>query len=310
MDTTDAPAPASTADWCLPADTDAFLTRAGSFLPSRAALHTMLLTVTRTLSTRGPHAYGDGTPEFGVLERDGTVEAAFLRTPPHRLHLTPLTAPEADALAARLADLGRALPGVHAEQDTAAAFADAWRRRTGAPATVRERQRLYRLGELTVPTPAPPGRARVAGPADRTQLAAWYGDFCAAVGQAPPQDPDGWADARAGAGEVVLWELPDGTPAAMACRSPIVAGQSRVVGVYTPVELRGRGYAGAATAEVSRAAVAEGAEEVLLFTDLANPTSNGLYQRLGYRPIADFTVYDFGAPTRDAPRDVPAAAGA
>lgn len=54
-----------------------------------------------------------------------------------------------------------------------------------------------------------------------------------------------------------------------------------------------RGYAGAATVEVSRAAIASGADEVLLFTDLANPTSNGLYQRIGYRPVADFAMYDF-----------------
>lgn len=73
----------------------------------------------------------------------------------------------------------------------------------------------------------------------------------------------------------------------------MVAGQIRVAPVYTPVHLRGRGYAGAATVEVSRAALAAGAEEVLLFADLANPTSNGLYQRIGYRPVAEFAVYDF-----------------
>lgn len=49
---------------------------------------------------------------------------------------------------------------------------------------------------------------------------------------------------------------------------------------------------------MTRAALAAGAAEVLLFADLANPTSNGLYQRIGYRPITDFAVYDFscGAP--------------
>jgi predicted GNAT family acetyltransferase len=79
----------------------------------------------------------------------------------------------------------------------------------------------------------------------------------------------------------------------MAGATPLIAGQIRVAPVYTPAPLRGRGYAGAATTEVSRAALAAGADEVLLFTDLANPTSNGLYQRIGYRPVADFAVYDF-----------------
>lgn len=81
----------------------------------------------------------------------------------------------------------------------------------------------------------------------------------------------------------------------------MVAGQIRVAPVHTPAHLRGRGYAGAATVEVSRAAPAAGAAEVLLFEDLANPTSNGLYQRIGYRPMADFAVYDFGAVSGDVP---------
>jgi predicted GNAT family acetyltransferase len=79
----------------------------------------------------------------------------------------------------------------------------------------------------------------------------------------------------------------------MAGVTPMVAGQIRVAPVYTPTHLRGRGYAGAATIEVSRTALAAGAAEVLLFADLANPTSNALYQRIGYHPVADFAAYDF-----------------
>jgi predicted GNAT family acetyltransferase len=67
----------------------------------------------------------------------------------------------------------------------------------------------------------------------------------------------------------------------------------RVGYVYTPPELRGRGYAGAATAAVSRAALEDGVAGVLLFTDLANPTSNALYQRLGYRPVEDRVILTF-----------------
>jgi predicted GNAT family acetyltransferase len=68
----------------------------------------------------------------------------------------------------------------------------------------------------------------------------------------------------------------------------------RVGSVYTPSELRGRGYAGAVTATVSQAARDAGAAEVLLYTDLANPTSNALYQRLGYRPVEDRVMLSFG----------------
>ncbi|MEU9570042.1 GNAT family N-acetyltransferase [Streptomyces massasporeus] len=291
-DTDTDPRPAADG-WHLTHGLDEFLTRAGAFLRSRPALHTVPLTVTETLRTHGRSVYGDGEPEFGVLERAGEVRAAFFRAPPHWLNLTAVTPEDADVLAARLAALGRRLPGVNAECDTAAAFAGAWRRHTGAPAVLRQRQRLYRLGTLTEPGPLPPGGPRIAVEADRELLRRWHDEFSESVGLGTVRDSAEWADARIADGGITLWETPDGTPVAMAGTGPQVAGQVRVASVYTPPHFRRRGYAGAATAEVSRAALASGAAEVLLFTDLDNPTSNGLYQRIGYRPVADFDVHDF-----------------
>ncbi|MFF4589034.1 GNAT family N-acetyltransferase [Streptomyces sp. NPDC001388] len=280
-------------DWHLTHDLDAFLQRAADFLTARPATHTVLLTVLDGLRRGGVHAYGEEDPLFGVLETDGEVTAALLRTPPYWINLTPLTGEQSDALAARLASAGHRLPGVSAERDTAAAFVDAWKRHAGAQASLRWRQRLYRLGELTGSEPAPEGAPRTAGPADRAQVARWFEEFGASIGERGHQDGGAWADARIAHGGVTLWETPDGTPVSMAAVTPEVAGQVRVTTVYTPAHLRGRGYAGAATAEVSRTARASGAAEVLLFTDLANPTSNGLYQRIGYRPVTDFAVYGF-----------------
>jgi RimJ/RimL family protein N-acetyltransferase len=281
-------------DWTFIDDLDDLLARAGAFLRSRPVLHTVPLTVTDTLRTRGLRAYGDEAPYFGVLEREGEVRAAYFRTPPHRLAVTPLAPEEADALAVHLAGLGRPLPGITGERATAAAFAGSWQRLTGATAGPHERNRLYRLGTLTAPGPLPEGRARVAGATDRGQLLRWYGEFMEAVGGSAARAED-WADARISYGGITFWEDTDGTPLAMAGALPMVAGQIRVAPVYTAAHLRGRGYAGAVTAEVSRAALTSGADEVLLFTDLANPTSNALYQRIGYRPVADFAVYDFTA---------------
>jgi predicted GNAT family acetyltransferase len=281
--------------WELTEDLDAFLDRAGPFLRSRPAAHTVPLTVTEGLRTRGLGAYGTEAPYFGLSAEDGTVRAACFRTPPHRLYLTPLDAGQADSLAARLAALGRPLPGVGADAATAARFAEAWQRHTGVRAVLHERQRLYRLEELTVPQPVPEGRARIAQEADRELLVRWFGEFSRSVGGVDAPRAGSWADARLAYGGVTLWEAPDGTPLSMAGLTSPVAGQIRVAPVYTPPHLRGRGYAGAVTAEVSRLARQRGAEQVLLFTDLANPTSNGLYQRIGYRPVADFAVYDFTA---------------
>ncbi|MER7836317.1 GNAT family N-acetyltransferase [Streptomyces sp. NPDC096040] len=274
---------------------DEFLARAHDFLHSRPDLHTVHLTVTQQLRSRGPSTYGDQPPFLGFLTRgDGSVGAALLHTPPHALRTTRLTAGETEALAARLLTLGHPVPGFAAERATAEAFVAAWERLTGTPGKLRDLERLYRLGELTAPSPAPEGRARVAGPSDRDLLIRWYGGFVADAGVPGGQDAGDWADFRLSYGGITLWETPDGTPVSMAGVTPTVAGQARIAPVYTPRELRGRGYAGAVTAEVSRAALARGVGEVLLVTDLANPTSNALYQRLGYRQVADWAVYGLG----------------
>ncbi|SDM72956.1 FR47-like protein [Streptomyces sp. cf386] len=280
-------------DWYCTQDLTGFLAHAGGFLRSRPDLHTVALTVTESLRTSGLRAYGDEPPVFGVLEVGGQVRAAYFRTPPYRLNVTPLTPDEADSLAAHLIALGQQVPGVLAARDTAEAFSAAWRRQTGVRGTVTQRQRLYRLGNLTVPQPVPAGRARIAGKEDREQLACWYGEFIDAVGDHAARDAGAWADSRISYGGVTLWEGEDGTPLAMAGVTPVVAGQVRVAPVYTPAHLRGRGYAGAVTAQVSRAVLGSGVREVLLFTDLANQTSNSLYQRIGYRVVADFAAYDF-----------------
>ncbi|KUO14838.1 GNAT family N-acetyltransferase [Streptomyces dysideae] len=279
-------------DWYVTEHLDGFLSRAGGFLRSRPDLHTVHLSVTEMLRTRGPRTYGDEPPLFGVLEQDGEVRATYFRTPPYRLNVTPLTPAEADSLAAHLAALGHPQPGIIGTRDTADAFIAAWHRHTGAKATLRQRQRLYRLGMLTAPSPAPEGRPRVADTGDREQLIRWYGEFLGAIGDHAAADAATWADARISYGGLTFWETPDGTPVSMAGVTPAVAGQVRVAPVYTPAHLRGRGYAGAVTAEVSRSVLTSGIREVLIFTDLSNPTSNGLYRRIGYRAVADFAVYD------------------
>ena len=287
--------------WHLTGDLDAFLAPTTPFLHSRPALHTVPLTVTETLRTHGTKAYGTETPLFGWLEQGGEVLAALFHTPPHRLNLTPLAPEDAESLAVRLAATGRPVPGVSAEHTTATAFADAWHRHTATAPVLHERQCLYRLDALTPPAPLPPGRPRSTDAHDHRQLRRWKHEFGIAIGDAPAVHSasasasisDSWADTYFADRRFTFWETEDGTPVSMAGVSPLLAGQVRVAPVYTPAELRGRGYAGAVTAEVSRAARTAGAKEVVLFADLANPTSNALYQRIGYRPVTDFAVYDF-----------------
>ncbi|WP_406203493.1 GNAT family N-acetyltransferase [Streptomyces decoyicus] len=278
--------------WHLTEDIDDFLTRAGDFLRSRPALHNTPLTTLDKWRTH-PSAYTPGTVLFGRLESDGETQAIFYRPPTRRLTLTPLSPEQADALAAHLTGLGHTLSGVTADHDTATAFAKAWQQHTGATSTLRVRMHLYRLDTLTPPKPHPDGRSRLVGQQDHEHLMRWCRELAADLGETVTIDAASWAGTRFAEKRYTFWETPDGTPVSMAGLNPMVAGMVRVDPVYTPAHLRGRGYAAAVTTQVSRAALAAGATEVVLYTDAGNPTSNALYQRLGYRRVADWAPYDF-----------------
>jgi predicted GNAT family acetyltransferase len=159
------------------------------------------------------------------------------------------------------------------------------------------RSRLYALDRLLPPDPPPPGRPRTADAADRDLLLAWFEKFHDEAMPAGPRESVRVVDDRLGHGGLTFWEH-DSQPVSLAGRSRAAAGQARVGPVYTPPGLRGRGFGAAVTAAVTQAALDEGAEGVVLFTDLANPTSNSLYQRLGYRPVSEWAVLRFGAAER------------
>ncbi|MGY0492541.1 GNAT family N-acetyltransferase [Streptomyces sp. WG-D5] len=290
---------ARTGEWLLTTELGEFEARAGELLAGDPALHTVALSVSARMREAG---WAAGSRRFGVWTGpDGQTGGYFFWTPPHFLYayLPGADAGGGEAAAGALLDAlaDVSVDGVNGTQEATGALAAAWRERhPGGRAERAARQRLYRLGDLTPPEPLPGGRARIAGGADRGLLADWHLAFDAEAHtrDATTREQAGeWADERIAYGGVTFWEDADGTPLSMAGVTRKSVGTVRVAPVYTPPALRGRGYAAAVTAEVSRAAREAGAGEVLLFTDLANPTSNALYQRLGYRPVRDFAVWEF-----------------
>ncbi|MGW2179632.1 GNAT family N-acetyltransferase [Streptomyces sp. NPDC001732] len=262
--------------WTFTDDVDVFLDAAGASLSARPAENTLILTVTATLRHTGPHAYGDTAPLLGWWRgADGEVAGTLVQTPPHP-PLLGSVAPEA------VGPLAAALPltRINADRTTAEALAATW-----PGHRVDQEQRLHRLGTLVPPSPAPPGRPRTAVAADRELLVRWHLAFADETGQSGAR-VERLVDERTASGGLTLWE-DGGAPVSMAGVSSQIAGTVRVAAVYTPPEHRGRGYAAAVTAEISRTAREAGAQEVLLFTDLANPTSNGVYRRIGYRAVSD-----------------------
>lgn len=283
--------------WRTTADVGEFFAEAGDHLRADPVQNTVLLTV----ADRDRHAApAPGPPQRGAAEplygwRTGDGPGAFVHTPGFPVVLSPMTGNVAAALAAHLHEEGRRLTGVNGAPAAAEAFAAQWCQAAGprAATVVFQRQRLFRLGELTPPAP-PPGRARVATVADRDRLAAWISDFLREAGAAGETRGAAMADGNMAYGGQLVWEA-DGQLAATAARTRVVGAMARIGPVYTPPEQRGKGYGGAVTVAASQAARQAGAHEVVLFTDLANPVSNALYQRLGYHPVSDRVILSFTA---------------
>jgi RimJ/RimL family protein N-acetyltransferase len=270
--------------WTNTRSLDRFVSAAGAFLRADPLEHSVPLSICGTLRRSGPDAYGPTPPRFGWwTDEDGTVAAAYLQTSPY----PPLLTRGPGRAARELAGVLKDAEGVGGERTAVLDFAEAWRERTGGRVTVHRDTRLHRLAGLTPRLPGPPGAARVAGPADRPLVLRWQQDFAREVGT-PASGSERITDDALAYGGRLLWELPDGEPVSVAGHTPPAGGAARIVAVYTPRPHRGRGYAGAVTAAATRAALAAGAAEVVLFTDLANPVSNALYRKLGYVPVRDF----------------------
>ncbi|MBT2457846.1 GNAT family N-acetyltransferase [Streptomyces sp. ISL-86] len=271
--------------WTFTSDLAAYLTAAGPAVAAEPVVNTALLTVTDALERRGLEAFGaDDAPVFGWWTAPGgAVAGGLLCTPPFPLLLGALPEEAVRALGAALSTepLLAGVGGFNARKADARALAEAW----GKPTAVTEETRLYRLAALVAPDPAPSGRARRAAEADLPLLLDWSQAFRREAGVPGAASEAGLRD-RLAYGGLLLWEDAGG-PVSMAGFTRPIASVARVGPVYTPAERRGRGYAAGVTYAVSEAAYAAGALEVLLFTDLANPTSNGVYQRLGYTPVED-----------------------
>jgi predicted GNAT family acetyltransferase len=277
--------------WTITGDWQGYIAEAGAFLRADPAANTVPLGVVETLRAQGTDTFG-ADPLFGWWAGADGVEGTVMQTGAYPVLLSDMPDRAAEELAGALPE--RPFTGVVATEGTARVFAEAWSRRTGTLVSERMRQRLYRLDGLASPDPPPPGTPRVAGPSDLSLVRSWFSAFEDEAGGTASENPR-FVDDRMSYGGVLFWEV-EGEPVSLAARTRVISGMARIGPVYTPVPHRGRGYGASVTAELSRRAMDAGAEHVVLFTDLANPTSNGIYRRIGYRPVGDRLLLGFAGP--------------
>lgn len=282
------------------ADINEFATRVEPYLLAHEATHCLMLGLLSTLP-RGPIP-ADEVPYMALVEAQGAVVLAAMRTPPFNVILS-LIAPEhaaepSDALRLIAGDLWSryhdGLPGILAPATLSRLFAERWREHAGMAGHLAMQERIYEL-ETVIPVSGVSGSYRRPTESDRDLLVRWLEAFAAeALGPIERLDAADWVDryfatpSRGG----YLWE-DGGVPVSFAAYGNPTAHGIRIGPVYTPPEHRGRGYASACVATLSQHLLESGRSFCYLFTDLANPTSNAIYQKIGYNPVNDVDVYEF-----------------
>jgi ribosomal protein S18 acetylase RimI-like enzyme len=212
----------------------------------------------------------------------------------HRLLITQGPVHAVEPVVQSLIDRGIDIPGVVGPPEEVAAFASIWEATRGCRIASKVEQRIYALTQLIQPQ-AIEGAMERATERDVDLLGEWVLAF---QREATPFDPSTIEGAlravrvRLAKGMVFVWSI-EGGPVSLATLGRPTENTITVGAVYTPTELRGRGFASALVAAVSAEGLAMGKRSVVLYTDLSNPTSNSIYQRIGFQPVCDSRDYTF-----------------
>jgi len=280
-------------------DPGEFLDVAGDYLAEQPVLSTVMASVASRI--RDQRSAGVAWPDdvpcwFAAFVDRGKVGATAMRTAPfgeYPAYLMPMSDDAAVLLARTLLDRDEPVLGANGALPAVQVFCEEMASATDLRATVGQHTRLFELRELKEP-PEVPGRLRPARLDEQDVVAGWYDAFMADAdeqagrpsGSSPHEavEPEELRR-RIETGRVFVWEL-DGPPVHLTAATMPAFGVSRVGPVYTPKEHRGHGYASRAVYEVSKWLLENGTR-ACLFTDQANPTSNKIYEALGYEGLVD-----------------------
>lgn len=271
-------------------DASAFLSAAEACLCEHEAVNNVPLGIADAI--RRGKRHGGEKARFWTVQDGVAVVGAALCTPPHFLLLSRMPDAAARALGRALARAGVRVPGVMVEQAYADVFTDALLG-PAAACRVAVRTRMFELHAVSE-VPEAVGGPRLAVADDEALLWRWLQAFCAEA--APHNPPPQVSNLRFHLEKqaYLLWTDTVGEPVSVALRNRELPHGASIGPVYTPPEQRGRGYATSLVAELSRRVLAGGKRFTCLATDLANPTSNRIYPKIGYRPVADFVELSIG----------------
>ncbi len=277
------------------AHAEELLALSGAFLERRESENNLPFGLAHTLA-RDPHYYGDDPPLLlSVLENDNPVGVA-VRTPPYRIVLSIFDTEidgAVDHLVQHLRSRKVHVPGVVGPEAETRCFSKRWIRAfPGGSAVPRKRLRVFEARSV-VDVPLAPGRLRPAETADQRLMARWIAAFSReAIGEeSNPEKAERNAEKYIAERSLYIWDH-DG-PVSIARQSRAMENGANITLVYTPPALRNRGYATSCVYRLTKKLLADRYRFCSLFTDLANPASNHIYQKIGYVPLGDTLEYDF-----------------
>lgn len=231
---------------------------------------------------------------LGCIEQNGKTIAALLMTPPHPLSLTDMPKEIMPKVADYVSSFEHAPTGAIGSNQTADAFQDAWCKRSGAKVVSLKRQGIFQLEEVKL-SPPTPGKMVVAGEEHFDLLLAWNRGFikdCEMNAEHHLASERRAVELALKSKSRYLW-IVENEPVAMAGASGQTPNGIRANWVYTPDHLRGKGYATKLVSKLSQNLLEGGNRFCFLYTDLANPTSNSIYQKIGYKRVGDSHHYEF-----------------
>jgi predicted GNAT family acetyltransferase len=273
-----------------------FLSRTGNLIISNEARYSLINGIARRLVT-SPHAYGKDDPWFCTVREEKELCIAAMRTPPHKV-LLALFSGDPVSIAMVLADsisaFSPSLPRVIGDLEIADPFAKHWCAKHKITIEERMAQRVYRLEGINN-IAFSSGKLRLASIEDKELLTRWMHSFYLdALASASPNTPEDDIAPKINRKEVYLWE--DSVPVSMAAKTTPTENGIRINSVYTPPEFRNRRYATSCVAMLCKELLDSGLKFCMLYTDLANSTSNSIYKKIGFEEVCDSAEYTFSIP--------------
>jgi uncharacterized protein len=265
-----------------------FCDRTQTFLLQHEAEHNLLLAIQQTLVQQPSE---ERPPYLGWCEVNGAVQGVAVHQPRRNVVLSQMSAGAARLFAKDIVKAECHPPGVAGLTTEVAAFVDVWQSLTQQPISLAMEMYIHQLMQVQ-PVSRARGQLRVARGCDRALVLDWSRAFdCEAFGQVQPWTEE-VIDRQIQKSNIYLWQAHQ--PVSMAIGRGSTPGGGRIGPVYTPPEFRCQGYATACVAALSQRLLNQGYRSCFLFTDKTNPTSNHIYQTIGYRQQCNWVDYRFG----------------